>query len=335
MDGYSLNKQEKKKHLLIWAIIMVLEYSFDPIPGSIQANIVGGMITFINFMFVYYMLALYVFPRWFITKWFKLFIAILLILSIYSVVDYINYIHVLPALNGHPKVKSITKLIVDQLFFGGIVGVCSIVLYLNKYNVLRISIQTLKENQILNKELTFLKDQYNNHLTFNFLNFCYRDLYQKSEAAANAIETYSEVLNYSLNALSGESAPLRAEVDYILNFLELQKILSKNVEVNFNCTGNIQDKYITPQILIILIEEAFIKGEISETKHSINISLNATDKNLHFSVDYKVKQNGHNLEMQPQKVDINEILNEVYYNKHKLKTKINNGIYSQELTLTL
>jgi two-component system LytT family sensor kinase len=80
------------------------------------------------------------------------------------------------------------------------------------------------ENEKLNTELSFLKSQVNPHFFFNTLNNIYSLAVVRSEKTAPAVMKLSAIMRYILTETQRDYVPLSNEVDFIHNFIDLQKV---------------------------------------------------------------------------------------------------------------
>ena len=91
------------------------------------------------------------------------------------------------------------------------------------------------ENEKLSTELSFLKSQVNPHFFFNTLNNIYSLAVVRSEKTAPAVMKLSSIMRYILTETQRDKVPLRNEVDFIHNFIDLQQVrLTDKVVVNFD-----------------------------------------------------------------------------------------------------
>ncbi|HET6227762.1 MAG TPA: histidine kinase [Bacteroidia bacterium] len=157
-----------------------------------------------------------------------------------------------------------------------------------KIHALSQEVNTLKrDNATLSKELDFLKNQFNSHITFNFLNFCYSKVHKSSKHAAEAIETFADMLRYSSQLKPDEEVALKREIDYIENFIRIQRCITEKVYCDFKYEGRIQQKVIVPFVLIKFVENAFKYGEINNELYPIQIHLMAETDSVIFEVKNK------------------------------------------------
>lgn len=137
-------------------------------------------------------------------------------------------------------------------------------------------------------ELALYKAQINPHFLFNTLNTLYGLLVTKSEKAETAFMQFISLMKYMYSNATKDKIPLEMEIDYIEQYIELQKNrMNENVTVTFekhtdteSCTMK-----IAPMLLITFVENA-LKYGISSTKPSnVFISVEATEGNLVFRTE--------------------------------------------------
>jgi len=125
-------------------------------------------------------------------------------------------------------------------------------------------------NEKNSMEINFLRAQIQPHFLFNSLNSIY-GLVLDNEEASKVIIQLSNLLRFSLYDTEKGSITLREEIDFLVNYLLLEKMRHKEsrvqIEYDFNQIEN-NEKTIKPLILINFIENAF--------KHGINASINNT-----------------------------------------------------------
>ena len=136
-----------------------------------------------------------------------------------------------------------------------------------------------------NAELSYLKAQINPHFLFNTLNSIYSLAIEKSEDTASAIVKLSGMMRYVLSDANSEFVSLEKEINYITDFVELQKLrLGNTVKLNYVVSGPTTGKKIAPLILIPFIENAFKFGVNPEENSEISIEIGINDLNINLSV---------------------------------------------------
>jgi hypothetical protein len=333
----SLNKKQILRHIVAWALIITYFSIIDPVQGEIAAKIIGSALIFINYMFVYYSLGLFIFPRFWPFKKFRVFIYLVICFLIFWAVDYINFFKVFQILGGvnYFAADPSYRLFLESLLFFTIIGTCALAFYLNRFNIYKLKLQNEKEKSLIVKELNFLKNQFNSHITFNFLNYCYSKIHQHSPETAESIELFSDMLRYTLQTKPEEKVTLSSEIIYIENFISLQKRLSTKVYVNFHCEGEMEHSYILPRILITFIENSFKHGLYNNPQYPIHINLNSDGNKLVFTVKNKNNQNKGIINSNTGLENVTQILDLYYSNNYMLNLEEIEGFFKVELIMNL
>jgi sensor histidine kinase YesM len=192
------------------------------------------------------------------------------------------------------------------------------------------------ENEHLRTELSFLHMQINPHFLFNSLNTIYGMSLKKSDVAPNAVLKLSQLLRYMIEETGHDSVSLEQEVNYINNYIELQKMRStSSLNITFDVQGDIHTSSIAPMLLLPFIENAFKYG-ISSTSHSpIDISLSARRDMILFSVINKKfdQQNKHSTGIGIPNVQ--RRLDLIYPGKHELDIQDLGDTYYIKLKIIL
>jgi sensor histidine kinase YesM len=143
------------------------------------------------------------------------------------------------------------------------------------------------EKEKANTELLFLKMQVNPHFLFNSLNNIYSLALKKDTMAPDSILKMAQVMRYMIYESNEHVVPLQKELDYINNYIDLQRLRTRdNASIVLNITGEPENRYIAPLILVVFIENGFKHG-IKATIHQsfVNILITITDDRLHMQVE--------------------------------------------------
>lgn len=134
------------------------------------------------------------------------------------------------------------------------------------------------EKERVESELKFLKSQINPHVMFNHLNSIYYYTLEKSDKAPQMILKLSEIMRYMLYEANERFVPLQKELDYIRNYIDLEKIrLEDRGEVQFDVEGEADSLQIAPLLLISFIENSF--------KHSMQTQDDNIWIRIHISIE--------------------------------------------------
>jgi two-component system LytT family sensor kinase len=116
-----------------------------------------------------------------------------------------------------------------------------------------------------NLKLKYLRSQLNPHFLFNTLNSIYSLSLQKSDAVPEVIIKLSDLMRYLIYDCDEEKIPLNKEIDFIRNYIEIEKIRYK-ADVHFSVEGETDQIMIEPFLFISFIENGF--------KHAFSNSYN-------------------------------------------------------------
>ncbi len=193
------------------------------------------------------------------------------------------------------------------------------------------------EAQRTETELQFLKAQLNPHFLFNSLNSVYSLVRNKSNDASEAVLTLSELMRYMLYEANQEIVLLLKEIDYIKNYVSLQRLrLSNSEDVKLSIKGEYEKKKIYPLLLISFIENAFKYGTDFKGVTDINIKIEVIQNTLIFNVKniigvYRKNKDNSGVGL----TNIKHRLELLYPDLHTLDIKEGNGYYTVDLTLIL
>ncbi|MBN1634735.1 MAG: sensor histidine kinase [Ignavibacteria bacterium] len=295
--NFSVKKFEFIIHILFWFYIITQElyalFMYDVPWYSPYLIAVMLFFHFAQFYFVYF----YLF-RWFVEmkqKWlgiiFVLAAAFIFVVSrIYSLVGFEKYL-----LNLPPEVY------LSEYNFGNYYNETRSTLIIGVYaTLIKFSVQWYKDQKRKSElkmekqasELALLKSQINPHFLFNTLNNIYSLVYQKSDIAPAAVLKLSEIMRYTLYEANVERVPLKDEIAYIRNYIELQSLRyqKKNIiRMNIECDSD--EKYISPMLLIPFIENAFKHSDKGNGMPPINLDILCSGEKILFSIEnYYLKE---------------------------------------------
>jgi sensor histidine kinase YesM len=141
------------------------------------------------------------------------------------------------------------------------------------------------EKEKLSAQISSLKSQINPHFLFNTLNNIYATAIDKSPQTADMVDRLSEMMRYTMKETQNDFVPLNEEINYINNFIELQKLrLESKIKFEYTYEGEFNELQIAPMLLIPFVENAFKHGVNSEQNSNIRINIKANESELHFFV---------------------------------------------------
>jgi two-component system LytT family sensor kinase len=289
MEYFKLTRKEIKSHIIVWIACLIFFVLFTPAFTTLGFMIFLNVCFIINYAFVYYSLSFFIFPK-FYKKENKanLILFISLLLLIYWGLIYIKlfYFPYLWGIQGLFKSSLYSYYSQYTVFFCIILSI-ALGTYQNKLALSNLKKQNEKEIILITNNLGFLKNQFNSHILFNFLSYCYAFAQKSSSEASEAIELFSSMLRHTLDCKPDQMVPLTKEINYISDFISLQKTINPNIHVKFEVMGDITKKNVFPRILITFIENAFKHGDIESEHNPILIYLNSSVNSIELKVKNK------------------------------------------------
>ncbi len=191
----------------------------------------------------------------------------------------------------------------------------------------------------LTTELNFLKNQVNPHFLFNTLNNLFSIAQRnKDDETANGISKLAGLMRYMLYDSSVMKVSLQKEIKNIHDFIALSKLRYTNDEVivEVNTTGNIENTFIAPMILMPFVENAFKHGVDIEKISTISISLEVRGEKIIFTCNNPVVESyimkheeygGIGLENVKRRLQL------LYAQKHDLKMTDTDNTFTVKLEL--
>ncbi|MEM7375124.1 MAG: sensor histidine kinase [Bacteroidota bacterium] len=183
-------------------------------------------------------------------------------------------------------------------------------------------------------ELALLKSQINPHFFFNTLNNLYGLAVEKSDQAPAVILTLSEMMRYTIYEGKEEWVPLKKEIVYLENYIELHRIRYQNqVDIRFDIQGS-NDWQVAPLLFIILLENAFKHGAESLTEGAyIHMSLHSSKEELVFAIENNFDQSQNMKAEGIGLINLNKRLHHIYPKQHELLLEEHSSVYTARLSI--
>lgn len=183
-----------------------------------------------------------------------------LLISILTVALNISFIHYrFYGETGYDGFSPLVAIISDGLINGMLLGTAA-GLKLFKILIQEKQRRQQAETMSLQTEIAYLKDQINPHFLFNSLNNLYVQIRKRPQEAAESVLLLSDLLRYQLYDSAKEKVYLNGEIDYLKNYLELDKMRKSHVETSFKVSGDPNGKMVAPFMFLPFIENAIKHG---------------------------------------------------------------------------
>ncbi len=327
---------------VIWVFLFFIPFLLleprDGITPYLQRMAMTSALTII----LYYINYLYLIPRYLFTQKFLAYLLVILGALVISciLVNLYFYFYVSVVQNWHHRPEPLFGRGMWVPLFPLLTGIA-----------IGISIRMAKEwartekerrelqGEKLLSELAFLKSQVNPHFLFNTLNNICSLARKKSDDTEPAIIKLSQIMRYMITDSTLEKVGLEEEVDYLNNFIELQKIrLADRVEISFVIEGGLSSIQIEPLLLIPFVENAFKHGISYNGKSRISIDLRTMPGELSFTVENSKPPSRDTLKLEEPGIGLKNVsrrLELLYPGRHQLEIRDSESVYHVMLKIQI
>ena len=330
-------------HLIFWVTMLAFFLLIDDSKESFGFRFSNELINVSFYMLIVYFNLLYLIPNYltqnrFLTYAGLLILAALIITPLKVIVFYFKF-------SNHPDLQA--NLVNHQnayflitFFIAGASTLFKIITDWVKHLQEKQELQT----QTMQSELRFLKSQINPHFLFNTLNSLYALTLKKSDKAPEIVIKLSEMMRYMLYECNEKKVPLRKEINYIQNYLDLELLRQgKNVDINFEVKGQIMDQQIAPLMFIPFLENSFKHGLNNQISQGfVNVKMDIDYQNVHFYIENSKADALPILSPNPNKksggiglVNVRRRLNLIYPEKYDLAITNKPKSYAVKLDIEL
>lgn len=168
-------------------------------------------------------------------------------------------------------------------------------LYFSKYGLhqLRTSYEIKVNNanlreQVVRNELFFLKSKFMDHLTYNTLHHIQAEM-SDNEEISKTVVLLGRILRYNASIDASQATEVSKEVQYIRDFIEIHKILTPKLCIEFDVHGDCSEQLVFPRVMIAMIENAVKHGVGNDPEFPIKAQLHCNGQ-LTFEVKNKKRK---------------------------------------------
>ena len=191
------------------------------------------------------------------------------------------------------------------------------------------------EKENVENQLAFLRNQVSPHFFMNTLNNIHSLIDIDSTEAKDSVIRLSRLMRHLLYDSEAEQIPLKKELEFVQNYVELMKLrFSNKVNIQLDIPEQIPDKTIPPLLFTSFLENAFKHGIYIQGTSFVSIAFAFLDDQLVFAM--KNSNPGFQKEKEQRGIGIENSLKRLdllYGNRYSLE--INEGKEEFALTLTL
>lgn len=327
-------------HIIFWLVFYFFLIVLAQNTLALSQNMLINFLKVFFYGAIVYINLLYLFPKFLASSKFLLYMLLLSATVIVLTLIEIAAIKVMTS-NTEPLQSYVINL-GHSIFITSFFMACSSSIYkiisdwfLHQREKLDLQRQSLKS------ELKYLKAQINPHFLFNTLNSLYALTLKKSDLAPEIVLRLSEMMRYMLYECNEKSVPLEKEINYLQNYLELEKIRHANkFQIEFVLDGEIRNQRIAPLLFIPFIENSFKHGLNNQANNGhVKINIRVNPEMIHLDIEnsksptmpaqHHRKSGGIGL------VNVHKRLDLIYPNEHDLKITDTPNSYKIDLQINL
>lgn len=197
----------------------------------------------------------------------------------------------------------------------------------------QLRVQAEKEN--VENQLVFLRNQVSPHFFMNTLNNIHALIDINTAEAKESIIKLSRLMRHLLYDSEVELIPLKKEVEFIQNYVELMQLrYSDKVRIDLQIPGQLPDTTIPPLLYTSFVENAFKHGISYQESSYITISISYEAEKLVFDIknsnprlQREEESSGIGIENSRKRLDL------LYGNRYSLDIKDGKDEFSVNLTI--
>lgn len=196
----------------------------------------------------------------------------------------------------YPEYQSIpiffpAKVIIELVNLYLIVGFYAMFYFVRAWYEQQSLVQTLEQKKT-EAELQLLKAQVQPHFIFNTLNNIYSYAVLKNEKTPELIHGLSAFLSYNLYDSKLKHILLCKEVEYIRSYVALERLRhGARLDVSINIFNSIDGFYISPLLLLPLVENCFKHGPaMTLSDHWIRIDISTENEWATIKIENSVRE---------------------------------------------
>jgi two-component system, LytTR family, sensor kinase len=327
-------------HIFIWLFAICANLPYSTLNhNSSPSQIVSNIIAFLYLMVVFYFFYLVMIPFLVTKKRLDLFFILsFLVVLIMPFFGYTILFFAKDLFEG-----SFRHFYGDYTFkmhMSGYFPVLTAAVFGSFFGVIINWFKTMNQKAELDKqklaiELELIKSKLNPHFLFNTLNNIDSLIHQNPDEASSALIRLSEMMRYLTYETVSDVVDLKREIEYIHNFIELNRIRIKTPEdIKFEVTGD-QNVMIPPAIFVPLVENAFKFASFRIKKPCIDIQL-SSDKGY---VVFDISNYHENNKVNPEKdsgsglINLRKRLDLTYPDNYQLTIEPVETLFHVKLTI--
>lgn len=207
-----------------------------------------------------------------------------------------------------------------------------IVIYFLHTIIMKKMSQVDKDLINFKSELSFLKQQLNQHFLLNAMNNLYGESLSEPDKLPNRILNLSDLLRYQIEATKKDFVFVDEEINFIKKYIEYYTFQNERLVVTQNYSGSFENFEIPPLFFLPLVENA-VKFSAETQAPFMILELNVKCQNLTFTLKNNFLESGSRLSGTGIGIENLKRRLEVYGLKHEFTHKKENDIFTVKLSI--
>lgn len=330
------------RHIVLQVVILIISVSifFDaPDKFNTSLNRFYGWISYYLFMnMLVYVNAYVLFPRFLAKNKPFAYISAVILFAVFALIVMIilqSFFYDIAVTRQQTSVIAVFLSLASSM--------CAILLFLGGISALLLFKQWIISNRRINdlrlatfrSELNFLKSQINPHFLFNMINNAHIMVDEEPKIASRILVKLDDMLQYQFNDSIQEKVSLKADITFLNDFLELEKVRRDYFEYSIVVEGNIDNIEVPPLLFIPFVENA-VKHNLDANMSYVHINFRHENEKLFFTCENSkpispVKRDTGGLGL----VNIKRRLDLLFENNYVLEVNQTEASYTVNLELNL
>ena len=277
------------RHLFLQFIVFLITVNIlwnVPIrPLSLSQRLLGWAIYFISIDVVFYINLYWLFPRFLLKgrlmtyAFGVLFVSLAIIIAV--AVFQIFTVEVTTTAVHSELIPILINAISGVMALGFTIAGMSAILLLRHWILYNQRVDEL-QSATLHSELRFLKNQINPHFLFNMLNNANVLIRKNPAEASQVLFKLEDLLRYQMNDNFREHVPLRSDIRFLNDYLNLEKIRRDHFDYSITEEGEIDAIQLPALLFIPFVENAVKHNFDSEHPSYVHLFFKVDNDRLEF-----------------------------------------------------
>lgn len=277
------------RHLFLQFVVFLITVNMlwnEPIrPLAFPQRLLGWAIYFISIDAVFYINLYWLFPRFLLknrllTYAFGVLLVSLVIIVAVAVFQILTVKVTTTAVHSE-LIPILINAISGVLAMGFTVAGMSAILLLRHWILYNQRVDEL-QSATLHSELRFLKNQINPHFLFNMLNNANVLIRKNPAEASQVLFKLEDLLRYQMNDNFREHVPLRSDIRFLNDYLNLERIRRDHFDYSITEEGEIDAIQLPALLFIPFVENAVKHNFDSEHPSYVHLFFKIDNNRLEF-----------------------------------------------------